>query len=115
VAVSDIHNEFVQMREEAERRQALDENTLLEDLRWVMTDRRGRRLLWVLMERTRLFGATYTGNSATYYNLGRQDLGKWLYAQIRQASLRLWRQAEDEGIEREKERTKDVRRNSRNG
>lgn len=103
VAIDPVYeNEFALMKREAEKKQVLKENELIEDFRWVMSDPRGRRFLWRLLDMTRLFGETFTGASSTYYNLGRQDIGKWVYAKAREAGLKLWRKAEDENIEREK-------------
>ena len=43
----------------------------------------GRRVLWRIMDQSKLLAPDmFTGNSTTFYNLGKRDLGLWLYNQI---------------------------------
>ena len=43
----------------------------------------GRRVLWRIMDQSKLLAPDMlTGNSTTFYNLGKRDLGLWLYNQI---------------------------------
>jgi hypothetical protein len=58
----------------------------LDDLRAVLGSAAGRRVLWRIMERSKLLAHDmFTGNSATFYNLGSRDQGLWLYEEIIEA------------------------------
>lgn len=89
-----------EMKREARKQVELNEKQFAADVEHVMSTPHGRRFLWALLQQTNVFGPAFTGNSETYYNLGRQDLGKWIYAKARGTSLELWRKAEDENIQR---------------
>ena len=53
-----------------------------EDLRWLMHDARGRRLMMRLLDSTGLRREPMTGDNQTFYNLGRMALGRELEADI---------------------------------
>lgn len=48
----------------------------------VLSTREGRMVVWELLKFTKLFAEAFTGNSQTFYNEGRQSVGKWVYKQI---------------------------------
>ncbi|MFA6293603.1 MAG: hypothetical protein WC637_17585 [Victivallales bacterium] len=53
------------------------------DLVNVMGTPSGRALIWRLLDvETGFHNSAYTGNAATYYNLGKQDVGRDLYDDI---------------------------------
>lgn len=47
----------------------------IKDLQWVMGDKRGRRFMWRLLERSGVFRISYTGNSETYFREGMRNIG----------------------------------------
>lgn len=48
----------------------------IEDLRWLMADGRGRRLMWrLLVEQSGLFRLSFTGNDWTAFNEGARNVG----------------------------------------
>jgi len=53
-----------------------------EDLRFVMSSESGRRFLWELLGDTGLYRTTFTGNSETFLNEGKRQIGLMLLAQI---------------------------------
>lgn len=53
-----------------------------EDLKWLLADPRGRRLYWNLMSDCGVFRSSFTGNSATFFNEGRRDVGLKLLADL---------------------------------
>lgn len=54
-----------------------------EDLSSVLNTPSGRRVLWRIMDQSKLLAPDmFTGNSTTFYNLGKRDLGLWLYNEI---------------------------------
>ena len=54
-----------------------------EDMSKMLNNPAGRRVLWRIMDQSKLLAPDmFTGNSTTFYNLGKRDLGLWLYNQI---------------------------------
>tara|TARA_R110002020_G_scaffold192519_2_gene392700 strand:- start:1279 stop:1596 length:318 start_codon:yes stop_codon:yes gene_type:complete len=54
-----------------------------EDMSVMLNNPAGRRVLWRIMEQSKLLASDmFTGNSTTFYNLGKRDLGLWLYNEI---------------------------------
>ncbi len=54
-----------------------------EDIGAMLNSPQGRRVLWRIMEQSKLLAPDmFTGNSTTFYNLGKRDLGLWLYNEI---------------------------------
>ena len=54
----------------------------IEDLQWQMSDPRGRRLMWQLLERTHVFQTSFTGNSKTFFNEGERQIGLYYMADL---------------------------------
>lgn len=73
--------------QEAAKAQA-DERTKLtigqeqDDFKWLMGSKRGRRIVWRLLERTGVFRSSFTGNSETFFREGQRNVGLMLMAQI---------------------------------
>lgn len=51
-----------------------------EDVKWLMADKRGRRIMWRLLNEASVYNQTFTGeNNQTNFNEGRRSIGnKWL-------------------------------------
>ncbi|MGB0750568.1 MAG: hypothetical protein ACPGQI_01370 [Gammaproteobacteria bacterium] len=59
----------------------------LEDFRSVLETPAGRRFISRLLDQTGLLAADmFTGNSTTFYNLGKRDTGLWIYNEIMSAA-----------------------------
>lgn len=57
-------------------RQAAIKRQLFEnDLKWLMADKRGRRLMYDLLARAGVYQGSFTGNSETFFREGRRDVG----------------------------------------
>lgn len=74
----------------------------IDDFKWLMDDKRGRRVVWGLLERTGVFRSSFTGNSETFFLEGQRNVGLMLMAQIHEASaekytLMLKEQKDDAG------------------
>ena len=70
---------------ERQRRADLDKQTRLieiDDLRWLMGSKRGRRVTWRLLERTGIFRSSFTGNSETYFREGERNIGLFLLSLV---------------------------------
>lgn len=46
-----------------------------EDLKWLMADKRGRRFMWAMLERTGIYRSSFTGNSETFFREGQRNVG----------------------------------------
>lgn len=65
-------------REEAKLEAKIEE----EDLKWVMSNKRGRRFVWRLLDRAGIYRSSFTGNSTTFFNEGQRNIGLMLVAEI---------------------------------
>lgn len=54
----------------------------LSDLRVVLSTREGRRFIWRYLCESGVFRTSFTGNSYTYFNEGRREIGIRLMADI---------------------------------
>ena len=53
-----------------------------EDFKWLMGNKRGRRIVWRLLERTGVYRSSFTGNSETFFREGMRNVGLTLLAQV---------------------------------
>jgi hypothetical protein len=76
------------------------------DFVWLMGSRRGRRIMYRLIDKSGVFRMSYTGEAAsTFFNEGQRNLGQALTALIIRASA-------DDYVKMLKEHEEDVRRNA---
>lgn len=47
----------------------------VEDFKWLMAHKQGRRFVWRLLERTHLFKTSFTGSSETFFKEGERNVG----------------------------------------
>jgi len=48
---------------------------LSDDVKWLMSSPRGRRIVWRLLSMAGVFRSSFTGNSETFFREGRRDIG----------------------------------------
>jgi len=70
---------------EAREREALAAQVAEEDVKWLMSSKRGRRIVWQLLDTTGVFRLSYTGTVETYFREGARNVGLALLAQIHDA------------------------------
>lgn len=59
----------------------------LDDMISVLNSPAGKRVLWRIMDKSGLMAPNmFTGNSATFHNIGKRDLGLWVYNEIMEAN-----------------------------
>lgn len=63
------------MQEKRLRKEQLELELESPDLQAVLDLPQGRKFLWWLLGKTGLYRTSFTGNSATFYNEGRRDIG----------------------------------------
>jgi len=86
------------MAESIERLQELN------DIKSVMETPAGRRFIWRVMDRAGVFRGCFTGNSTTFYNEGRRDMGLFVLNDVLETCPKLFSQAQDEQKETNEKR-----------
>jgi hypothetical protein len=76
---------------EAERSRARDADEHqrrieLEDLRWLMSDKRGRRFMHRLLEAAGIWRSSFTGDNATFFREGERNVGLRFLADVNEAA-----------------------------
>ena len=72
---TDVALQIVQA-EEAAARAAVDRQTEIGDFKWLMTQKRGRRYVWRLLEQAGVFQTSFTSDAlAMSFNEGQRNLG----------------------------------------
>jgi hypothetical protein len=73
-----------QLKDKERRRQELN------DIRTVLSNASGRRLIWRLMDKCKTFNSVYSAaDNMIFYNSGQQDLGHFIMSEIVQADENL--------------------------
>lgn len=68
--------ESEEQKAQAQRRQEI------EDFKWLMAHKQGRRLMSRLLASTGVFRTSMTGNSQTFFNEGQRNIGLMLLAEV---------------------------------
>ena len=76
---TDIHGEE-RGNTESRRRAKLSAQTEIEDLKWVLSNKRGRRFIWRFLEKAGVFKSSFTGNSETFFREGQRNMGLMVLA-----------------------------------
>lgn len=58
----------------------------LNDLRWVLSDPRGRRVIWGLMTFCKVFASVWEASARIHYMSGQQDVGHKIMADVVEAN-----------------------------
>lgn len=77
----DLRGQEKALAEQGERNK-LALQTEQEDFKWLMGNKRGRRIVWRLLERTGVYRSSFTGNSETFFREGARNVGLMLLDQI---------------------------------
>lgn len=72
----------------------------LNDIRAVMSSESGRRFVWRLLDRAKVFGSVWHPSALIHYNSGQQDFGHFIMSEITESS-------EDAFVQMMKENKKD--------
>lgn len=69
--------------DELARREALQRDQQLDDMRWLMSQAQGRRIMARVLELAGVERISFTGNSQTFYNEGARSVGVPLLDEIK--------------------------------
>ena len=61
-------------------------NQELLDMRFILSTQQGRRFVWKNLTRAGIFQTSFTGNSTTFFNEGKRDIGLKMLADVMEAS-----------------------------
>lgn len=70
----DLHTLETETRANA-LRQKLAREQEIKDIQWLMSDKRGRRLMWGILDRAGIYRTSFTGDSETFFREGARNLG----------------------------------------
>lgn len=57
----------------------------LEDTKWILSTRQGRRFFWKLLTQCHVFETSFTGNSQTFFNEGERNVGLKLISDLNES------------------------------
>lgn len=69
---------------------------LIDDVKWVAGNAKGRRVFWMLLSVCNIFETTMTGDNHTFVNEGKRQIGLYLTRLLRKAGPMLLHQIEAE-------------------
>lgn len=69
-------------REDVEQARKLERDQEKADFAWLMSDKRGRRFIWRMLENTGVYRSSFTGNSETFFREGARNVGLKLISDI---------------------------------
>jgi hypothetical protein len=72
--------------EERAAKDKLEREAETEDWAWIMGEKRGRRIVWRLLERTGMYRTSFTGDNATFFNEGQRNIGLAIVARVMDAA-----------------------------
>lgn len=79
-----VGNEAAQAQRDKQQR--TDAYLVNEDMKWLMASKRGRRIMWRILDRAGVHRTSFTGNSETFFREGMRNVGLMLLAQITDVS-----------------------------
>lgn len=74
-----------QVSRERKKQQRTEHYLVNEDMKWLMGSKRGRRIIWRILERAGIFRSSFTGNAETFFREGMRNVGLSLLSQIHEA------------------------------
>jgi hypothetical protein len=83
-------------REDIENQRKLERDIEKADFAWLMSDKRGRRFMWRMLEFTGLYRSSFTGNNETFFKEGARNVGLRLISDIHEFAPESYTQMLDE-------------------
>lgn len=71
---------------EAKKKESFSRRDELDDIRFVLSYKQGRRLLWRLLKHCNVFGSVWHPSALIHHNSGKQDVGHFVMAEITEAN-----------------------------
>ena len=67
---------------EEKKKTILEARGEAEDLKWIMSNKRGRRYIWKVLGFAGVYRTSFTGNSSTFFNEGMRNVGLRIVQEI---------------------------------
>ena len=83
--VIDLNRQRREREDEEGHRQRRESE--LDDIAWLMSEKRGRQIMFRLLEMCSVYRSSFTGNSQTFFNEGRRAVGTTLITDITEAGF----------------------------
>lgn len=80
VADPEAELETQRLQEQTRREQEVN------DLKWLMAHKQGRRIMWRLLEFAGVYRTSFTGNSETFFREGQRNVGLKFLAEVQENS-----------------------------
>lgn len=80
----------------------------LDDVKWIISDARGRRFIWWLFCRCHMFESNMTGNSQTFFREGERNIGLQVLFHMNDADLNAFGRMQREMITEQRTEQKEV-------
>lgn len=92
--------EETKLTQEQEKEFKIQRMTQLDDMRWVLSNIKGRRVIWRFLALCRVFRESYVPKDAnhTAFQEGKRDIGLRLLHEIQSANPKAYSQMEDEKL-----------------
>lgn len=71
---------------DGKKKESLSRRDELDDIRFILSTKNGRRVLWRLLTHCNVFGSVWHPSALIHHNSGRQDVGHFIMAEITEAS-----------------------------
>lgn len=68
--------------EKSEKDKIFQAQLLNDAFKFVMSDSKGRRFVWAILQQSGVFRCSYTGNNDTFFNEGQRNIGLKLLAEL---------------------------------
>lgn len=68
----------------------------VEDLKKILAHPEGRRFIWRLLSESGVFRTSFTGNSTTFFNEGKRDIGLLILSEVMKADMSKFTQMQNE-------------------
>ena len=75
----------VKQVEKARLRENFNNNNFTNDMRFILAQPAGRRVMWWLLEISGIYRSSFTGNYTTFFNEGRREIGLTVLGKITEA------------------------------
>lgn len=97
------------LSEQQKKERLIARMKLLDDIRWVLSNPKGRRLVWWVLSLCGVFRASFVpkDSNQTAFNEGRRDVGLRLLLEIGSANPKAYSQMEDEVLADQGKRKKE--------
>lgn len=85
-----------------------DKDREIEDLKKLLSMPEGRRYIWRLMAHAGVFRTSFTGNSTTFFNEGKREIGLMVISEVMNASPSSFTQMQNESVNEQKKLSKQL-------